>query len=78
MFYCQVLKKLSKPGQKCHKVVSKIKRKSYTRSYKDEETGKMVKEVIATGFEIVEELNATEEGVAYWNKAHPEGPQVVK
>lgn len=77
MFYCQITKKLSKPGQKCHKVITHIAERVYTRMIRDEETWRMVRVEVGRGFEIVKEVNSSEEGLALWNASHPNGPDVV-
>lgn len=61
MFYCQVTGKLSKPGDKCNKIVVERRERLYKRDG----------EVIARGWEVVREINATDEGLALWNKNQP-------
>lgn len=61
MFRCQVTGKMSKPGEKCHKIVTERRERLYKRDG----------EVIARGWEIVREINATDEGLALWNKNQP-------
>lgn len=61
MFRCQVTGKLSKPGQKCNKIVVERREKLYKREG----------EVIARGWEVVREISATDEGLALWNKNQP-------
>lgn len=78
MFYCQVTGKLSKPGEKCHKVVTQKAARVYTKMIRDEETRKMVRVEIGRGWEIVKEIDASEEGARLWNEAHPNGPVLVE
>jgi len=58
MFRCQVTGKLSKPREKSVKLVSKTRRRDY---YNGLPEGDPDRKVIATGFEIVEELTVTKE-----------------
>jgi hypothetical protein len=77
MYFCEITGKLSKPGQKCHKVITHIAERVYTRMVRDEETHRLVRVEVGRGFEIVKEVNASEEGMALWNASHPNGPTVV-
>jgi hypothetical protein len=61
MFRCQVLNKISKPGEKCNKVVVATREKIYTQKIWEE--GELVEIEVGRGWEIVKEINATEEGV---------------
>jgi hypothetical protein len=70
MFRCEITNKLSKPREKVTKVVVK------TRSVKYRHWNREAEEVWFTqGTEIVRELNATEEGVAFWNRLTDEERQ---
>jgi hypothetical protein len=62
MFYCQITKKMSQPGDKLHKVVVERRERVYTRTVVDKETRQEMVEEIGRGWEIVKEVNATEEG----------------
>lgn len=77
MYYCGITGRLSKPGQKCHKVITHIAERTYTRMIRNEETHRLERVEIGRGFEIVKEVNASEEGMNLWNAAHPNGPIVV-
>lgn len=68
MFYCEITGKLSKPGVKPERLVVATRPRTYTRKVRNEETNKWEDEFVATGWEIVKELNASEEGAALWNK----------
>lgn len=57
MFKCQITGKMSRPGDKCNKVVTEVRERVYLN---DEG------EVVGRGFEIVKEVNATDAGVALW------------
>lgn len=61
MFRCAVTGKLSKPGEKCNKIVVERREKLYKREG----------EVIARGWEIVREISVTEEGLKQYNKDQP-------
>ena len=63
MFKCQVTNKLSQPGEKCNKIVVEKRERIYMRD----------NEVIARGWEVVREINATDEGLRRWNQ----NPNVV-
>ncbi len=68
MFICQVLGKLSEPGEKVNKIVALKRERIYTEMRRDPDTG-IVEEVdVGRGWEIVKELSATAEGLAEWNK----------
>lgn len=58
MFRCQVSGKVSQPGEKAHKIVTKTRPRTYTNRVMRGE-----KEIVITsqGFEIVEELLVCEE-----------------
>lgn len=57
MFKCRITGKTSKRGEKLNRIVVETRPKTY---YNEEG------EVIGEGFEIVEEINASEEGLAIW------------
>ena len=62
MFKCQITNKTSKRLEKLNKVVVKTRPVSY--KHYDHETEE---EWVTHGTEIVQELNATEDGVKLWN-----------
>lgn len=78
MFYCEVTKRLSKPGAKCNKIVTQKAARVYTKMVRDEETRRMIKVEVGKGWEIVKEINATDEGALLWNAANPLGPELVE
>lgn len=61
MFRCDVTGKLSKPGEKCNKIVVERREKLYKRDG----------EVVAKGWEIVREISATDDGLKQYNKVNP-------
>lgn len=67
MFLCQVTNQVTKPGVKQNKIVTHTRERTYTRKERDMETGKWVDVVEGVGWEIVSEINASDEGVAIWN-----------
>ena len=66
MFICQVTGKVSQVGEKLNRLVVKTRPRVYTRKEKDLETGEWVETLVGRGFEIVKELQATEEGLVEW------------
>ncbi len=61
MFKCAITGRLSKPGEKCNKIVTERREKEYKRAG----------EIIARGWEVVREINATDEGLRQYTKANP-------
>lgn len=72
MFYCQITGKLSKPGQKPERITVSTRPRTYTKWVRNEETNKWEEVFVATGWEIVKEVNASEEGAAMWKTWTPE------
>lgn len=66
MFVCQISGKLSKPGEKVHKVVIKTRDRVYTARVFNEEIGQVEDVQVGRGWEIVKEVNATYEGYCEW------------
>ena len=64
MFMCQVSGKMSKVGEKLRKVVVATRQREYKEWVYDEETRRSNELVVGHGWEIVKELNASEEGEA--------------
>jgi hypothetical protein len=71
MFYDQVQKKMSRPGQKCQQVIVQRRSKSYWRWVKNED-GDFLNTQIASGWEIAKTLNTNEEGLRLWNQQRKE------
>lgn len=67
MFQCEVTGRLSKLGEKCHKIVVERRDRIYTKWVRDEETNKWVEVDSGRGWEIVKEISASEKGVEIWN-----------
>jgi len=55
------------PGEKLNKIVVQTRERVYTKRVRNEETGEWEKVEIGRGWEIVREINASDEGVALWN-----------
>lgn len=72
MYKCEVTGKMSKPGAKLHKVVASTREREYKMKLFNEETRKYEDVVVGHGWEIVRELNASEEGEAIWNSMTPD------
>jgi hypothetical protein len=53
--------------EKLNRIVVQTREREYTKKVRNEETGRWEDVVIGRGWEIVRELNATDEGVAEWN-----------
>jgi len=63
------------PGEKLNKIVVATRERIYTKRVKNEETGRWEDVEIGRGWEIVREINASDEGVAVWNSWTPEERQ---
>ena len=72
MFRCEVTGKMSKQGEKLHKVVVSTRQREYKEWVYNEDTRRSEELVVGHGWEIVRELNASEEGEAVWNAMTPE------
>lgn len=68
MFRCEVTGKLSKPGEKCHKITVEKRQKVYYKWVFNEDRDDWEEVEAAKGWEIVHEISATKEGVAKWNE----------
>lgn len=68
MFKCQILGKVSEPGEKLTKIVVEVRPKTYYAKLYNEELRKEETIVVAQGYETVKEINASEEGVQVWNE----------
>lgn len=69
MFRCAITKKMSKPGEKANKIVTATRDRIYYGWFRNEETGEVEHLEIGRGFEIVSEVNATDEGMRVWMEA---------
>lgn len=67
MYYCQVTNELSKPGEKLNKIVIEQRERIYKERIFNEETRKMEDVIIGYGWEIVREINASDEGLRLWS-----------
>jgi hypothetical protein len=67
MFLCQVLGITTEPGEKCNKIVTATRERTYTHKERDMETGKWLDVIEGHGWEIVSEINASDKGVQAWN-----------
>ena len=59
-------------SEKLHKIVVETRDRVYTRWVKNEETNKYEEVESGRGWEIVREINASDEGVALWESWSPE------
>lgn len=86
MYICQVTGKYSRKGdqtahppvaaEKLNKIVVATRERTYTKWVKNEETNKWEEVFVAKGWEIVREINASEEGVKLWESWTPEEREV--
>ncbi len=76
MYICQVTGKQSKPGEGLNKVVVATRERVYTKWVKNEDTNKWEEVFVAKGWEIVREINASQEGVQLWDSWTPEEREV--
>lgn len=63
------------PGEKLNKIVVATRERIYTKRVKNEETRQWEEIEIGRGWEIVREVNASDEGLAIWNTWTPEERQ---
>jgi hypothetical protein len=71
MFKCDVTGKTSKRGEKLNKIVIQTRPRVYTE--KVWEDGELVEIEIGKGWEIVKEINATDEGLKLYNQMVEDG-----
>lgn len=62
-------------SEKLNRIVVQTRERIYTKWVKNEETGKREEVEIGRGWEIVREINASDEGLALWNSWTPEERQ---
>lgn len=88
MYRCEITGKLSRrggpgpldkdghptqiAGEKLNRIVVRTRERVYTKWVKNEETGKKEEIEIGRGWEIVREINASDEGLALWESWTPE------
>ena len=66
MFYCQVMKRMSKPGEKMNRIPIVNRERVYTQQVWEE--GELVEIETGKGSEIVREIASTDEGVKLYNE----------
>jgi hypothetical protein len=91
MYVCQVTGKQSKPGEGCNKVTIATRERVYTRWIRNDDKAegisrelilgesadrKWLEVFVGRGWEIVREINASQEGVQLWNSWSPEEREV--
>lgn len=59
-------------SEKLNKIVVETRERVYTKKVKNEETGRWEDVEIGRGWEIVREINASEEGVKLWDSWTPD------
>ena len=66
MFRCEITGKMTKPGDKCNKIAVKRRERVYTHfEFQD---GREVEVEEGRGWEIVKEINASDEGYEIWKQ----------
>lgn len=68
MFKCKITGRMSRPGEKVNKIVVETRPQTYFDWFLNEETGRMEQHEVARGWEIVREVNATDEGLRIWRE----------
>jgi hypothetical protein len=68
MFKCAITGKFSQPGEKVNRIVTKTRAKEYYESRYNEDADRYENVMVGRGWEIVEEVFATDEGFRVWNK----------
>ena len=63
MFHCKVTGKRSESGEKLHKLVVAKRSRAYVAKVENEETGYFEDLVVGHGWEIVREVNSSQEGL---------------
>lgn len=76
MFKCAITGKFSKPGEKSNKIVLEQREQVYYGWFRNEETNRMEQHEVGRGWEIVKEVDATDEGLKVWQAAQPPVPAV--
>lgn len=66
MFFCQVMKRMSKPGEKMNRIPVVNRERVYTQQVWEE--GELVEIETGKGSEIVREIASTDEGVKLYNE----------
>lgn len=67
MFKCAITGRFSKPGDKVNRIVTKTRTKEYFEPRYNEDTDRYENIKVGVGWEIVEEVLATDEGLKVWN-----------
>lgn len=68
MFICQVVGKVTEPGEKINKIVVATRDRIYKEKVFNEELRKYEEVVVGHGTEIVREISASDEGLQVWNE----------
>ena len=76
MFVCQVTNRQSKREEKLNKLVVRTRDRIYTKWVKNEETRQWEEVEIGRGWEIVQELNVSQEGLDLWGTWTPEEREI--
>lgn len=68
MFRCAITNRMSRPGEKVNKIVVKKREKIYYGWFHNEELDQMERREVSRGWEIVSEVNASDEGLRLWSQ----------
>jgi len=66
MFRCMITNKITRPGEKMHRVVLETRPRTYTECIREE--GEWVELEVGRGFEIVKEIQVSDEGLRIYNE----------
>lgn len=72
MYRCMITNRLSRLGEPLHRVVLAVRKKDYFKWIKNEDTFEWEQVKVASGTEIVAEVNANADGEATWNSWEPD------
>lgn len=70
MFKCAITGRMSRPGEKTNKIVLETREQIYYGWFRNEETNRFEQREVGRGWEIVKEVDATDEGFRLWNEAN--------
>lgn len=66
MFKCSITGKTTRPGEKMHRVVIETRPRVYTEWIREE--GEWIELEVGRGFEIVKEIQVSDEGLSIYNE----------
>lgn len=72
MFTCAITGQTSKKGEPLNRIVVAKRQKIYYQSYFNEDTREWEKLEVGRGWEVVKEVNASDDGLKAWNSLSEE------